>query len=352
MYRHPETESLRDWSQIRLSTLFFVVGAFIVLAYCVGIDRAYLIDQSNYVENFATGPRLGWLEELFKEGQSPVGLVVQIFSEELLWNVWTALLGSVFEPETSVLVTVCILNLLMIGAAWRISEPVASLALWIILPLGLATVGLLQLRQGFGFAVMMFSATYLRRPLVGTLIAAMIHTTFAVAFIFAAISWIFRSRQFIALIVAVSLAFLGAYAGSVLFEMFGGRRLLTYSASEGATSINYVITALIMVLPSVYWLVTVTPAEQLDPGRRAISIMAVIHAGISAFVIFSFFIFPLGAGRIGYMTMLSLIAVFPSLRLRASNAVLIGVAGAVGLYLLYLVGKAYADGTFSILLSG
>ena len=71
-------------------------------------------------------------------------------------------------------------------------------------------------------------------------------------------------------------------------------------------------------------------ATNLDP---TLTNLAVVHVGVIAFTVFSFFIFPLGAGRIGYLTMLLLVPIIPTIRRRHS------VSGAMlyGLLLVYLV---------------
>jgi hypothetical protein len=131
--------------------------------------------------------------------------------------------------------------------------------------------------------------------------------------------------------------------------MFGGRRLATYSVNEGATSINYVFGGLLCILPSIYWLFTSRP-EDRGGQSGALADLALIHVGTTAFTLFSFFIFPLGAGRVGYLSQLLLIPILPSVIHRRSGGVALGLSSLLLLYVLYLIGKACTDGTFDIFL--
>jgi hypothetical protein len=334
------------WVQRPASHLLFGLLAVLVTCYAIFTDRTHFIDQQNYVDSFAESATLEWLTSLFSHESILEGLVTQIFSEELLWRVWATALGSLFDPVVAVLVTVLILNLLIIATAWRLPMPSLALALWVALPVGFAVTGLLQLRQGFAFAVMLFFALQLRRPVLGALVAGMLHTTFALAFFFTLIGWLFRSRWRLALLAGLLTAFTGAYLGAMLFEIFGGRRILVYSVQEGATSINYVLGGLICILPSLHLLLT-TNARADSTESRTLSNLALVHVGVTAFTIFSFFMFPMGAGRVGYLTQLLLIPILPSLRKQGIAAVLFAL---LVLYLFYLVGKSYVDGTYDVLL--
>jgi hypothetical protein len=330
--------------------LLFGLLALLVACYALLIDRTFLLDQQNYLEDFAEAATLNWAQAMFNDPSLLRAIIVQTFSEEILWQVWATLLGTLFDPTTAVLITVCLLNLFVIAAAERTPGPTLALVLWFALPVGLCVVGLIQLRQGFAFGVMLFFALRLRRPILGTLIAAMLHTTFVVAFVFVVVERVFRSRPpVVALAAAVLVAFTGAYAGSVLFDMFGGRRVLTYSVNEGATSINYVYGGILCILPSVYWLLT-SRRQELHAEGPALNSLAVIHIGATAFVAISFFIFPLGTGRVGYLSYLLLIPILPAVLFRRVGSIALGVSGVLLLYVVYLATKAIGDGTYDVYL--
>jgi len=164
------------WPSQPAAVLAWGFLALIMAAYALGIDRTFLIDQPNYLDNFAAAPTLDWVHALFQDSGIK-GLIIAVFSEEILWRVWATVLGLVLSPALAVVVTVCVLNLLVVLSIARLSDPVLPLIIWILVPVGFAVTGLLQLRQGFAFAVMLYMALRMNRPVLGTLIAAMIHTT-------------------------------------------------------------------------------------------------------------------------------------------------------------------------------
>jgi hypothetical protein len=324
----------------------------LMLGYAVGIDRTYVIDQANYVNNFSWDPSLEWLGALDPGKLNLKGFIVGVFSEEVLWHLWTTSLGSLLEPTTAVVLTVCVLNLLIALSVVRLPDPVLPLVIWLVLPVGFAVTGLSLLREGLALAVMLYITLRLHRPVLGTLVAAMIHTTFLLVLPFAIIAWLFGHRRILGLLVAVGLAFAAAYLGGMLFEAFGGRRVQTYDVNEGeANSILYVVGALLSGLPSVFRLVgPATPGEPAAESRTLAN-LAVIHVAVIAFVVASFFVFPLGAGRVGFFTMYLLIPILPTMRRRDSviGAVIFSL---VVLFLIYLAIKAYMDGWFDVLFSG
>jgi hypothetical protein len=332
------------------SRLVFLLLALLVALLATLTDRSFLMDQQNYIDNFTEAASLDWLRTLQEEESLLRGGITQLFSEELLWRLWTTGFGLLLEPATAVQFTVCVLNGLIILAAARTDGPGLAIALWILVPVGFAVTGLLQLRQGFAFAVMLYIVLRFQRPVLATLIAGMIHTTFALAFVFTAVAWVCKSRRLLALGIVLGMGFSAAYLGGILFEMFGGRRLMTYSVTEGATSINYVFGGLVSILPSLHWLLTQTKAEAEDRTVQVLNSLAQVHVGATAFTIFSFFLFPLGAGRIGYLTQLMLIPILPALRSRRRDIVAMSIFALLLLYLLYLTGKSYSEGVYDIYL--
>src|SRR5262249_36800025 len=273
-------------------------------------------------------------------GDAPLqNLIVGIFSEELLWQIWATLLGTLFSPATAVLVTVGVLNALVALAVERLENPALSLMIWLLLPVGFAVTGLLQLRQGLAFAVMLYVAVRANRPVLGTLIAAMIHTTFALALPFAVIAWLCRRMPQLALLVAVAAAVAAAYLGGMLFEAFGGRRLQIYDVNQAETnSILYVFGGLLSCLPSLYRLLSPAPAGGAPVASRTLDHLALIHVAVTAFAVACYFVFPLGAGRAGYLIMLLLIPILPAVprREKLIGALLFWL---LLLYLIYLTVK-------------
>jgi hypothetical protein len=72
--------------------------------------------------------------------------------------------------------------------------------------------------------------------------------------------------------------------------------------------------------------------------------IAIAQVGATFFVIFSVFLFPLGAGRAGYLTLLFLIPLLGWIDLRRPEAAFpVGLACS---YLLYMIAKTYMEGTY------
>jgi len=341
-----------SWQSQPAVLLAWALLAAIMLAYALGIDRTFLIDQPNYLDNFANAPRLDWLDDL-KLGDAPLqNLIVGIFSEEVLWQVWATVLGTIFSPPLAVLVTVGILNGLVALAVEPLENPALALFIWLLLPVGFAVTGLLQLRQGFAFAVMLYLAVRMNRPVLGTLLAAMLHTTFALALPFVIIGQLLRRMPLLALIFTIVLAGATAYLGGMLFEAFGGRRLQIYDVNQGETnSILYVFGALLCMLPSLHRLLFEQDRGVETANTYTLAGLATAHVGIVVFTAVCYFVFPLGAGRVGYLIMLLLIPILPTMRRRDSLSGAL-IFALLLLYLVYLTTKTYTEGTYDIFFRG
>ena len=319
------------------------------------MDRSFFIDQQNYLDYFSHAPTLESLDAIFSGSSLLTSIVVGVFGEEILWQIWATLLGrSLVRPRLCS--TVCAISVLVAYAVVRLPDPILPLLIWILVPVGFAATGLLQLRQGFAFAVLLYVSLRLNRPVLGSLLAAMIHATFVLPLAFAGIAWLCGRRQVLAMLLAVAFALMTAYLGGLLFEVFGGRRLATYSVNEAEThSIFYVFGALLCSLPSLHTLLhtEVMPKSAPAPTAwdRTLVNLAVMHVGVIAFIVFSYFMFPLGAGRIGYLVMLLLIPILPAMRRR--NSVMGTMLYSLLLvYLVYLTIKTYLAGSYDILFAG
>ncbi len=344
------------WTDQPAALLGWSALVIVLLAYGLGLDRTFFIDQPNYLENFSRAVNLDWVHMIFSGDSVLKSLVIGVFSEELLWQVWEQLLGTILSPPAAVYVTVCAISLLVAYGVARLPDPVLPLVIWILLPVGFATTGLLQIRQGFAFAVLLYVSLRLKRPVLGSLFAAMIHATFVLPLAFAAIAWLCGRRRLLALLLAVVFALGTAYLGGLLFEVFGGRRLTTYSVDEAqSNSILYVFGALLCSLPSLHRLLMGQGVSEarLTPAALDLTLgnLAVLHLGVIAFVVFSYFMFPLGAGRVGYLVMLMLIPLLPTMHRRDSISGTL-VYALLLVYLVYLTIKTYLEGTYNIFFAG
>ncbi|MFL9927969.1 hypothetical protein P0D88_01510 [Paraburkholderia sp. RL18-103-BIB-C] len=121
--------------------------AFILCMLALG-DRSRLLDQDNYVAYFREADPL-WIMHLWSSNRSIVLFLVKTITDELGWRVWVLGINSLgVSPEMGVRITVIALNVLMALALSRTRRPLLGLLLWTLIPTGLATVGLFQIRQG------------------------------------------------------------------------------------------------------------------------------------------------------------------------------------------------------------
>jgi hypothetical protein len=138
----------------------------------------------------------------------------------------------------------------------------------------------------------------------------------------------------------------------MLFDLFGGRRLEIYDVYQSETnSILYVFGGLLCALPSLHRLLTEPAPDETSAANRTLTNLAVIHTGVIAFTATSFFVFPLGAGRIGYLIMLLLIPILPTMHRRSSVSGAI-IFAALAVYLVYVALKTGLEGTYDIYLVG
>jgi hypothetical protein len=336
-------------ARLPLYSVAYVALALTIIAFALSVDRSDLLDQAEYVDYFIIGPTLDWLEIFQLDSESLLQGLVGIFADEFLWRIWTTVVGALMAPTTAVLATILTLNVLLALAFARLRQPVYALLLWAFLPVGLAVTGLVQIRQGFALSIFFWIALRWRRPLLGLVIAAAVHTTIVVPLGCYAAVRVLRLKRIHGGIVCAALATLVALAAGALFEVFGGRRLLVYAPDEGATSIFFVLGSAVMLLPSIWWLLE-KPQADVDPRQReAIDSCALAHIGTTVFVIVCFFVFPLGTSRIAYFTQLLLIPVLCSLRLSGPSFTF-AIAPA-SLALGYWIVKAVTTGEFAHALS-
>jgi hypothetical protein len=112
-----------------------------------------------------------------------------------------------------------------------------------------------------------------------------------------------------------------------------------------------VFGALLCVLPSLHRLLMPPSPGESEGRRRVLANIAMTHVGVVAFVVSSFFIFPLGAGRVGYLVMLLLIPILPTMR-RRDDGIGTALFALLMLYLVYLTTKTALEGTYDIYFAG
>jgi hypothetical protein len=301
-------------------------GLFLTVAACllifVGIeDRSLLFDNQNYVAYFTTTD-WGWVTSLWDNSASPLEFIIRATTEELGWRLWVIFVNLFgLDPDSGVRITVLAINLLVILSISSLRRPFIALALWIIIPAGLGTIGAVQIRQGLAFSVALYFALQFRRPLLGAMIASSIHTTFAILTLLFVISRLLSRKKYLSMaavcLVAVGLAFLSSF----LFDHFGGRRIEEYAGEVSATNhtINFVIV-LLMFTPIPLMVVIQRIDQEAENKQRAIAELAKVHLGLITYLIVCYFIFPFGTARISYYAPLLLIALTSEVKLRNAFA--------------------------------
>lgn len=280
-------------TQKHLLFISYIFLASIVVLYSIFIDRTNLLDYDAYLNYFINPSFSNYIETLFNT-QGAVGKIAFIFTEEIIWRIYVSIIGFIFSPSVAVTFTAVLINVLLVFTFLKLQHKLLALILWILIPAGLFTLGTFQLRQGLAFAVFAYLAVVFCRPLMGALLAAMIHTTFFIPFVFLLLHVAFKNKFKYSILSSVFISLLGTSIGGQLFEHFGGRRVLVYAIDEGANSINYVIGAIVYVLPTLYLILRY---QQHGDKNEAIWLM---HTSVVVWVISSFFFFPLGTLRIGY----------------------------------------------------
>jgi len=333
--------------RIRLSMVAFVALAALLLSTIAFGDRSHLLDQDNYVQYFAE-TNLTWFSHLWLDSRSVGAFLVRMVTDELGWRVWVVAVNSLgFSPETGVRITVLTLNLLMIYALSKTRWPLVSLILWAVIPAGLATVGLFQIRQGFALAIAMYFAQVRRQPVRGAVIASVVHTTFAFPAIFLLVARFFAKRSYLfAVFAASTTAVCMSVAASMLFNVFGGRRLDEYSQHETFTIFNLIGLAIYMVVPA---LVLWSRDKQADGSARTnLTLeMATMHISVLVFLVVSFFVYPFGMARIDYYATLLIAFLLPDIRIK--NTLVLWIIAVVLLVLGYDVHKQYVAGLYAYL---
>lgn len=322
---------------------FLALAAFILCRIALG-DRSQLLDQENYVAYFRDADPL-WIVHLWANSRSVVFFIVKTITDELGWRLWVLGIDSLgFAPDTAVRLTVVVLNVLMALALSRTRRPLLGLLLWAVIPTGLATVGLFQIRQGFALSIAMYFAMCRQKPIRGALLASIVHTTFAYPALFLILAHVLMRRsKGLAIVGVIGAALAMSLASTWLFNTFGGRRLEEYSQQEEFT-VNFLISlVLYLIVPA---LVLLLRRKNIEDTVREMVVhkITIMHIGLLMFLIVSFFVYPFGTQRIVYYGPLLLAFLVPEIRLK-NSLVLWTVAFVLGI-LTYDVIKNYLLDTY------
>lgn len=318
----------------RIGLMYLLVCA-VMLFVSASIDRGLLLDNESYLVYFEIAS-LAWLSDFASSSQSLFEFVTQLFTEEVIWRVWCFLLSDILRipADISVRCTTVLLNGLVALAFTRLYRPLYALLAWVIVPFGFSMIGTYQIRQGFAFSLAFFFILWLKRPLLGLCLAAMIHTTMAVPF-FLYILGIFGGKRLTTFLgVATIASIVGSQIAAQLFTRFGGRRAV-FGVEYGVTSINFVFGCLIYFIGPMSMLLTAD--EQLNEDTRR---LARLFVGQAIFLIACFVFFPVATSRVAYYLPLQWSVTFFAVKHegRYRHLIALGTAG----YMVYQCVRGYS----------
>ncbi|MPW17409.1 hypothetical protein GCT13_10805 [Paraburkholderia sp. CNPSo 3157] len=326
--------------------IFALLAATMLLILWYSDRTSTLSDQDNYLEYFRQ-TNWDWLVTSFHRRSSIIDFAVDLFTDEFGWRAWIIFInGFGLSAELGVRITVVVSNALLVYSFSRLRRPLLGLILWLIIPVAFATL-VFQIRQGFAFSVFVFLAVMLRRPLLGALIASSVHTTFAVPAIILIAVRLFEDRQMVALFAGSMAGVVVAAAGQTLFRHFGSYRIDVYAGYQDNFSIRLLGLVTIYVLAPVMVLCS-QPRQKNNPLDVAIENMSIMTIGLIVYLAVAYFVFPFGKDRVWYYVPLMLCILVPQIKFR--NAAMIWMtAGVLGLVATDAI-KNYFEGTYAYFL--
>ena len=282
-------------AKVLFSKATFFILSTLILFWVLTLDRSLIYDNANYLKYFSGDQLTHFFNQFDKFSVS--NKFYYLFSEEYLWLLYADFVSLFFSPSNGVVFTVFLLNFLLIVSFYKLKRPLLALLFWTIIPMGLAVCGVAQIRQGLAFSVFTFLLIYFNRPLFSAVVASMIHTTFCIPLVFIFVYKIFKNKKFLLLSLICLIVVFGIIFINQFFLDIGGRRALTYVIDDGASSINFVISLSLFLIPTLYCLYF----------KKKWDIILVTHFGLFVWLFLAFFLFPLGTSRVSYYSYLFLI---------------------------------------------
>ncbi|WP_244817784.1 EpsG family protein [Caballeronia sp. Lep1P3] len=295
----------------------FLLLSFYIIWFLTTSERSIytVADQDAYLLYFKYTD-WAWLKAYFQHTGTGLGLIPHIITDEIGWRLWIIFVNSFgFTPESAIRLTVALSNILVFCALARLRRPLLGLLVWTVVPAALFTIGLFQLRQGFGFGVAMLFAIGLRRPVLGMWIASTIHTTFVIPALLITVARQSGSDNRIAIPVVVVAGTVLAASAQTLFDTFGGRRLDDYANYAAEFSVNLLVLLLSYGLASVLVIASL-PYMRAVRLRAPLRDLALMHLGLLAYLVCAFVFFPLGKDRVFYYISLLLPFLMQEIRVK------------------------------------
>ena len=313
---NPVRHDYRPYFATPAGWAFLLLSAYIIWFLSTSERSIYTIaDQDAYLLYFKYTD-WEWLKAYFGHTGLGLNLIPHLITDEIGWRLWIILVNSLgFTPESGIRLTVALSNVLVFCALARLRRPLLGLVIWAVVPAALFTIGLFQLRQGFGFGVAMLLAIGLRRPVLGMWIASTIHTTFVIPAMLITVAQKSGRDNRIAIPVVVVFGTVLAASAQTLFDTFGGRRLDDYANYTAEFSINLLVLLMSYGLASVLVLASL-PAMRAVRLRAPLRHLALMHLGLLAYLVCAFVFFPFGKDRVFYYISLLLPFLMQEIRVK------------------------------------
>lgn len=169
--------------------------------------------------------------------------------EEPVWHFWIYVTTLIFNPENALRFTIFFITILFLFSASKVNNKLFLLvAIVFIFHEHFATqMYFNQIRQGFALSLFLFFATYLKRPVIGSAIAILIHTSFIFPFLVIVLITKVKSIRGIVLFSIIGLLLL--YISTILLDNLDlGRRTTSYEF-EGKFAFSFYIYSIMLYTP-------------------------------------------------------------------------------------------------------
>ncbi|MDR0227605.1 MAG: EpsG family protein [Flavobacteriaceae bacterium] len=227
----------------RIHPLFKAIGVFlfICLAFLLATREFGIAkDDFNYYNHFSNARYL------------EIGKIFSYLIEEPLWKLYTWGMTLIFPPMIAFKLTIFLSVMLFLLSSFRVNSKIyLFIILVFIFHQDFATqMYFNQLRQGFALSIFLFITTYKRKPILGGVIATLIHTSFIIPFVLLLLILKVKSikKIFIYSIVGIAVLFLNI---SFLKQIDLGRRGDSY-LFENKFTINFYLISLIKYVPLLF----------------------------------------------------------------------------------------------------
>lgn len=315
--------------------LYFILsGSFLFWILIQDLSGKYYLDYSSYLKHFRND-HLNYFNSLFFNKKPFFLKILSYFTEEYLWAKYTFFLSFLMPASYCIKFTTLLLNFLLILTFKKTKHPILFLFLWILIPDGFVTVGLVQIRQGLAFSVFLYLALVFSKPRLGAFLASLIHTTFFIPFFVLLLHKFIKTKKMF-IFFLVSFLIFSELISAFYFNLLAGRRSIEYAINFGENNVRFLIGMIILVIPTVYTMKKLTIWPPILVG----------HFGVFVWVFSCYFFLSVGMSRVSYYMLLFLI---PLLETWKVDKNIMWYYPVIFFYLFYLIINNAINGAYNIL---